>query len=316
MARTVRTLLIAVLALGLLAGMAEAKSKRVAWMGVYTQSVDRELAKAFDLGANRGAIVNEVVEGSPAEAAGLAEDDIVIEFDGRTIRDSEDLTEAVRDQKPGDEVAIKIIREGKEQELTLTLEGRRKPAIISLDRNSNAPHAFWFDAGDRDRMRGYIGVRVQDLTPQLGEYFGVDRARGALVTQVESNSPAEKAGVKAGDVIVAINDETVFDSRDVSDLIGEFEEGAEVTLHLIRDKDETSLTASVEEQKREFFGGQYVPDMARWDIDIPAMRGLRFGDTRDLFDSDEFRQEMEELKRELEALQRELKEMKLELDQQ
>ena len=101
-----------------------AGSRSTAWLGVYTQSVDSDLADAFALSVDHGAIVNEVVKDSPADEAGLREDDIIISLGSDRIRDDEDLIDLVSDQDPGDEVVLKVLRDGKEKEIKVIL-GKR-----------------------------------------------------------------------------------------------------------------------------------------------------------------------------------------------
>lgn len=321
MARTVRILLVAVLALGLLTGIGEAKSKRAAWMGVYTQSVDRDLAEALDLKTTRGAIINNVADDSPAETAGLKKDDIIIAIDKVEIDDAADLTEQILAHKAGDEITVTVLRDGAEQDVTLTLESRRRGDVVvwSMDDDNPWKSKAYAEALDRyytDEPYGYLGVQVDDLSAQLGEYFGVDKGRGALVSEVEKASPAEAAGLKAGDVIVAIDDEKVYDSRDVTDLIREQKKGDAVSIRVIRDKKEVTLSATLDEQEGQDFGVIRLPDLPDVNLNLPQMRGLRFGDTRSLWDSDDFRKEMDELREELQALQKELQDLRLEVHEQ
>lgn len=320
MARTARILLLAVLALGLTAGVGEAKSKRTAWMGVYTQSVDRELALDLKLENRRGALISAVVGDSPAKEAGLKKNDVIIAVDGKPIDDADDLTEAISAHADGDEITVRIVRDGSEQDVKVTLESRRRGDVVFWSWDDNPPKArAYAEALDSYRVhgsRGYLGVRVSDLSAQLGHYFGVEKGRGALVTEVTKGSPAESAGVRAGDVIVAIDDETVYDSRDVTSLVRESEKGEEVSIRVIRDKKELTLSATIEEEEGRDYGLFRLPDLPDVNVNLPQMRGLRFGDTRGYFDSDEFRVEMDRLREELEVLKKELKELRFEQHEQ
>ncbi|MCB2231740.1 PDZ domain-containing protein [bacterium] len=318
MARTARILLIAVLALGLMAGIGEAKSKRTAWMGVYTQSVDRELADALKLDVDRGAIITNVADDSPAEKAGLQKDDIIIAVDSESIDRAADLTRAIADHRAGDEVTVKVLRDGQEKDLTVTLDSRRRGDVViwSLDDNSRLPEAFTLRDAYRMEPRGYLGVQIDDLSPQLGEYFGVEKARGALVTEVEKDSPASKAGLKAGDVIVSLDEETVYDSRDVTDLIREKKKGDQVAVTVVRDRKEVKLNATVDETDDSTYGLLRLPDLPDIDVNVPKMHGLRFGDTKAIFESEDFQKEMQELREELRQLQSELEDLRLELQEQ
>lgn len=318
MARTARILLIAVLALGLMAGIGEAKSKRTAWMGVYTQSVDRELADALKLDVDRGAIITNVADDSPAEEAGLQKDDIIIAVDSESIDRAADLTRAIADHRAGDEVTVKVLRDGQEKDLTVTLDSRRRGDVViwSLDDDSRLPETFNLRDAYRMEPRGYLGVQIDDLSPQLGEYFGVEKARGALVTEVEKDSPASEAGLKAGDVIVSLDEETVYDSRDVTDLIREKKKGDQVAVTVVRDRKEVKLNATVDEYDASTYGPLRLPDLPDIDVNVPKMHGLRFGDTKAIFESEDFQKEMQELREELRQLQSELENLRLELKEQ
>ncbi len=207
-----------IVALGLVVGPATAKSykgSKKAWLGVYTQTVDYELVETFDLPVKYGVVVNEVVEDSPAEEAGLEEEDVIIGFDGSKVTEADELVEMIDEHRPGDEVILTVIREGDEVELTVTLEKRSSydKSIWISKSPGNKDYFFSFDYYDDERS--YLGVSLLDLTSQLGDYFGVDKSRGALIAEVREDSPAEEAGLKAGDVIVSIDKDEIFDSEDV-----------------------------------------------------------------------------------------------------
>lgn len=303
------------------------------WLGVFTQSIDYRMAKDFDLPVKYGAIINEVVDDSPAEAAGLEEDDVIIAFGDSKITDSEDLTDVVDEKKAGDEVTLKIIRDGKEMSLTVTLDERRRGnwtfhspgrKRIVIDGSPRGSKSYTWHGGSH----GYIGVGLTGISRQLGDYFGVEKGNGALINSVEEDSPAEEAGLKAGDVIVEIDGDKIFDPGDVSDAISDKEEGDEVEISLLRDRKEMTLTVEVTESRGsgswDFYGGEDWDDLhivspSRHAIPslpsipaLPSMRGLYLGDFDDdaLWDTEEFRDEMEELKRELKDLRNEKGEVK------
>ena len=321
------------------------KSSDRAWLGVLTQSVDRDIADAFDLPVSYGAIINEVLEDSPAEEAGIREDDIIIEMNGRKITDSEELIDLIHDSKPGDEVTIIVQRDESKESLTATLSARprghrpdrayrhysfrvpRAPRVPRLPRIPKIDHFYLHAEG-----RGYLGVYLTDLGDQLGEYFGVERGRGALVTEVEEDSPAEEAGIKAGDVIISVDNEKIADSRDVREVVRDLDTGDEVEVVVIRDKKEVKLKAEIGERERGYsnhdfdfdfdfdFDHDYDHDYRMPDLDIrlPQMWGLKLGDFDNwddyLHDEDEFREELEELMEEMEEIRRDYKGVRGELD--
>jgi len=309
------------------------RSSRDGWLGVLGQSVDEELAEAFDLSVDHGAIVNRVLDDSPAEEVGLEEGDIIVSVAGARVGDYDDLVDIIEDHKPGDKVTLKVIRDDKELELEATLQARPKriysgsywysdddfvvPAIPKIPRIPSIPKAPGIDHIYISGSPGsYIGVTLTGLSKQLGEHFGVEKGRGALITEVEKDSPAEKAGLKAGDVIIEVDGDKIFDYDDVRDVIGDKDEGDTVAVTVMRDRKEVKFDVEVAERKDRFRWKGNI--FAEPDIDyhIPDMRGLQYGifsdDFYDEFDSEEFSEEMEDLMEELKDLQVELEELKRE----
>lgn len=309
------------------------RTSRDAWLGVYGQSVDDELAEAFDLTVDHGAIINEILDDSPAEEVGLEEGDIIVSAAGARVKDYDDLIDIIEDHKPGDKIALKVVRDDKELELEVTLEAKPKrvhsgtywysgddfvvpaipriPRVPAVPRVPNISRIYIGESGD-----SYIGVRFTELSKQLGEYFGVDKGRGVLITEVDEDSPAEKAGLKAGDVVIAVDNDKVFESEDLRDAIGDQEAGDTVAVTVMRDRKEQKFNVEVGERERSSRWNNFVwaePDI---DYHIPDMSGLHYGVFSDgyvdEFDSDEFNEEMEELIEELRDLQVELKEVKQE----
>jgi len=327
---TTKLLLAAVLA----AALATTASARTAWMGVYTQTVDDELAEAFDLKTDYGAIINEVIPESPADEAGLREDDIIIKFNGNRIWDSRELTDFVRDQSPGDEVTLTIIRDGREQELTLTLDRRRArdmtwgyssprapgaprvPSAPSVPGVPDVPHIYHFGGNPH----GFVGVQLQNLNEQLGKYFGVENGDGVLITEVEEESPAEAAGLKAGDVIVAVDGELIDDASDVREIIADQREGEAVDIEIVRERQRQTLAVTVEDTNSYGYHQFQMPDLGDLQYYLPRMRGLHRGNSHHFpFDAEareEWQREMEAFQKEMEELKRELKDLRFEFEQQ
>ncbi|MDD3732297.1 MAG: PDZ domain-containing protein [candidate division Zixibacteria bacterium] len=325
MKNLLKSLLVATLMVGLFFGFASAKSKtsyKVAWMGVYTQTLDDDLVEAFKLPVDYGAIINEVVEDSPADKVGLKEDEIIISFENKKVRTSEDLIDFVTEKNPGDKVKLVIIDE----------DGNKKDVEVELGRrkSSDLRKFFWSGDGDDRDLRYYyfgkdsypfIGVSLSELTDQLGEFFGIKDGVGVLITDVAEDSPAEKAGLKAGDVIIAVDGEEVEDAGDVREIIQDKEIGETAEVSIVRDKKEQLVKVEVAESEvSSKFGNNwnlYIPDLPPIDIQIPKMKGLyhsldKLDDYRDY--SDEYRQQMKELKRELKEMKKELEEIHKKLD--
>lgn len=323
--------------LGLVVTPATAKSykeSKKAWLGVSTQTVNYDLAETFDLPAKYGVIVNEVVENSPADEADLREDDVIIAFDGSKITDTDELVEMIDEHRPGDEVNLTVARDEGEVELTVTLEKKPKHDksiwLSKGPKNYNYLYSF-----DYDEERSYLGVSLFDLTSQLRDYFGLKKGQGALITEVREDSPAKEAGLKAGDVIVSIDEDKIFDSEDVQDLISEKEPGDKVEVTVVRDKKERKFPVEVAEAEeesdvyshvllRQLYSpgiGHMLPKMKKKGKiqvipSIPSLPDLDLDDFPDLDadDFDDLELEMEKLKKELKALHKEMEELREKLE--
>ena len=306
------------------------KGSKKAWLGVSTQTVNYDLAETFDLPVKYGVVVNEVVEDSPADEADLREDDVIVGLDGSKITNADELVEMIDEHHPGDEVILTVMREDDEVELTVTLE--KRPGHDKSIWLSKGPKNYgYLYSLDYDEERSYLGVSLLDLTSQLGNYFGLDKGRGALITEVIEDSPAMEAGLKAGDVIVSIDDDEIFDSEDVRDLISEKESGDKVEVTVVRDKKErkfsVELTEAEEESDvyshtllRQFYGPDFdfmlpkvvTKAMLRAIPSIPSLPDLDLDDFPDLDpdDFDELELEMKKLKMELKSLHKEMEELR------
>jgi membrane-associated protease RseP (regulator of RpoE activity) len=162
-----------------------------------------------------------------------------------------------------------------------------------------------------------------DLTGQLGDYFGVEKGKGALITEVHKDSPAEKAGLKAGDVIVAVDDEKVVDADDVSELIEDHKPGDTAGVTVVRDKKEVTIAVEVDETEEESFGYHYghpyAPEISMWMPEIKKLVPPRlphpdeeFDFERDDFQGefDDFKTDMKEFKKDMENLKKEMQELR------
>ena len=207
------------------------KRQRQGYLGVSIERIS--VLEKKELGVSHGVLVTEVQEDSPAEEAGLKEDDIILYFDGKKVRKTDDLTEKVRATEPGATVKVTLMRDGQRMDKDVKV-GRLKTSY-SIGRGF-----YLGQAGS------YLGVNLHDMAPDLAEYFGVKEDEGVLILSVEEDSPAEKAGIKAGDVVVAIEDEEVGDSEDLREILYDFEEGDEVTLTLMRQKKRMTVKAELD----------------------------------------------------------------------
>jgi serine protease Do len=174
------------------------------WLGVSIQEVTTELAKSFGLKGKKGALVAQVVSGSPAEKAGIEQGDVIIEFDGKEVANSKDLPRIVASSPVGKAVTVKLSRNGKVLDRQLKVGEMEEKAEVARASSSQKS----------------LGITVQNLSPELAKEFGVKKEMGVVVTQVEPGSPASDAGIQTGDVIQEVNRKPV---KNVEDFVQKVE---------------------------------------------------------------------------------------------
>lgn len=312
-------ILTAFLLLGLSWAQKSTQVKKQGWVGIYLQELTSDLKESLELDeSTEGVLVNGVVEDSPAEKAGIEKGDVIISFDGKKTNSIESLTRLVRKTTPGTEVEIKAIRDGEEKDLEVTIGESSStslynlnPEKLKIEKKMIEPFKWNFQSGLK------LGVAIQDLTEQLGDYFGVRRGEGVLITEVEKESPAEKAGLKAGDVIVQVDNEKVSGSDDVRQIISEKEKGDKVSLKIIRDKRPKDFSVTLAETEKEY-SFKIQPDIEKTKNmelfldklqipEAPMLKGYTLDEGKLKKDLNELKKEMEELKKELDELKEELK---------
>lgn len=182
------------------------------FLGVGIQEITPERAKDLKLHEETGVEVTRVRPESPAEASGLKAGDVILQFNGTKVEGMEQISRLVRETPVGKEVKVDIVRSG--SPLVLTVRIGQVPGLPVFSRDGiapNAPDAPRVFQGWRSPM---LGVEVEAVEGQLAQYFGVKQ--GVLVRSVIQHSPAEKAAIKAGDVIVRVDDIPVTTPADVS----------------------------------------------------------------------------------------------------
>lgn len=170
------------------------------WLGVDLRDVTQAKAQSLKLPGVYGAIVTSVEPNSPAAKAGIEANDVILKFAGTRVWSVAQLSNWVRETPPGREVPVTISRAGKRIDLKIDVGSHPGHMMLSMpDLHLGPVFNFGFSPS-----RARLGVRVEELTPQLASYFGVKQGKGVLITEVEKGSPAEKAGLKAGDCIVRV----------------------------------------------------------------------------------------------------------------
>lgn len=238
-------------------------SGRGAEIGVSVRDV--ELAEAEPQKSAPGVLVEDVRLDGPAEKAGVKRSDIIVEFDGEHVRSARQFGRLVQETAPGRTVKAVVVRGGQRKDVQITpesgraarftMDGDRMFERFSDDLGNLADHLppfnFNFDFDTTGAARR-LGVTVNELTSQLAAYFGT--SDGLLVTSVVDDSPAARAGLKAGDVITSVNGDRVRARDDLIHGLRDARDGEEVTVGIVRDKKETTVKAKIESSRRTLRG--------------------------------------------------------------
>ena len=194
------------------------------YLGVAINNLDYQTAQSFGLDSTDGALVTQVVEGQPAEDAGLRHGDIVMQVDGEEVVETRDLIEYVSAQAPGETVDLRVWREG--EMTTIPVELGERPGL-------DAEPA----AEEEDEASGieWLGIRFQDLSGETREQRGIpDEAEGVLVTNVEPDSPLYDVNVRPGDLISEVNGRGIASTEDFRQELEAIPSGTYFRLYVLR----------------------------------------------------------------------------------
>jgi len=194
------------------------------WIGVSIQEVTQDLAKEFGTTDTKGALVADVMDDSPAAKAKLERGDIITAYSGTIIRDPGQLRALVAETAPGTTATLSILRDKKAQDVTVTIGELPKELAKTSRRGSNSSKG----------EHALTGITVENIPNQSGRLGRSKAQSGVVVTDIEVNSPAERAGLRAGDIIREINRNPVKDVRDFERLTNQLIPNAGVLLLLNR----------------------------------------------------------------------------------
>jgi len=243
------------------------------YLGVQTQEVTKENFAKYGLNEVRGVAIENVAKDSPAAKAGLQKGDVILRFNDEEVTSVFKLTRLLGEVAPDHQVKVTILRGGGESELTVTPGKREMLAFQSggfnmgdfpttlvmpnfprvpmppngamLPRGGDGNDFFIYRGSGANRR---IGIGIAPLTKQLGDYFGVVDGRGVLIESVRENSPAARAGLKAGDVVTEIDGREIKNSSDLTRAINSKKDG-DVSLTFLRDKNRQTVMITPEISK-------------------------------------------------------------------
>ncbi len=287
-------------------------------MGVDISDITPERVATLKLKDERGVEVTIVDQDAPAGKAGIKEHDVILTMNGTAVESGAQLRRMIRETPAGRVVTLGISRDGQPLTIKVQLADRHKSnAWMSHGKDFKFEMPPMPQLPDMDVPVSVVvvhssmrsGLMVENITPQLGEFFGVKNGKGVLVRAVEKGSRAEKSGFRAGDVIVRVNDQPVQDTSDFSHAIRSATTDS-VTIGLVRDKHEQNLTLSLPPHKTT---GDSLEESFD-DLDFNAESFVDLGELQDewarvqpqmQFALEESRRAIEEVKPEIEKAQRE-----------
>ncbi len=258
------------------------------YLGVYIADVTAEDVDRLGLREERGVLITGVADEGPARDAGLQEDDVVLSWNGNRLESEVQLRRILGETPAGRTATVGLFRGGSERSLTVVLgETRGMARSFNLRSGWDEERALELRGQlemNREHLRdlnvriremphvlsfmsmrgGRLGVGIQNLEPQLAEYFGLGDRTGVLITTVKEDSPAASAGLRAGDVIISVDGEEIDGSADVSRLVWMVDAGP-VEIRILRDRSEKTITVELPEAE------------SRWESKDGEVHGFFFG---------------------------------------
>lgn len=205
------------------------------WLGVYVQELTPEIASGLNLKEDDGVLVSDVTPGSPADKAGIARGDVVLEFEGKKVDDVSDLTTMAAVAEPGEEVNIKFIHDGKPKDVTVKL--------------AEAPDEEVPDEL-KEKAQEHLGLSVQEINPQIARRFNLSVDKGVIISDVADGSPAADAGLRPGDIILEMDKNSIADLNQYAQAVSKAKPGSTMLI-LVKRADTTVYAALRVESEKE-----------------------------------------------------------------
>lgn len=219
---------------------------RGATLGLTVRDVDNPEKQA-------GVVVEDVVAGGVADKAGLKRGDVITAFAGEAVHGARQFARLVDEAAPGRAVRASYVRDGRQSDVTLTPAAAERPATVYIDperireRMREIAPSIEMDL-DLPGTRARLGVTIQEMTPQLAAFFGAKE--GVLISSVADDSPASRAGLKAGDVIMSVDGRSVARRTDLVRFLREAKDRQEVSIGILRERRESTVKATLERPER------------------------------------------------------------------
>jgi len=208
------------IAIGIVSQLKDKGEVTRGWLGVSIQDLNDELAEYYGIKSSKGVLVTGAFPGDPAEKAGIEANDIIIEINGKKIANSRELTMMIANTGVGEEIKIKVFRDGKERTVKAKVDKREKEKLASL--------------GSQDEREDDLGIHVSELTPDIARRYNLAETEGVIVTDIKSGSKGADAGIMAGDIIKEINHKTIKTVKDYNEIIRETDEEESIRMFIRR----------------------------------------------------------------------------------
>lgn len=231
------------------------------FLGVGVADVNADRVKALKLKEERGAEITRVEDDSPASKAGLKTGDVVLEYNGQRVEGTEQFVRMVRETPEGRQARLVVSRDGATQNVTATIGARKGGSVfVGQPFDSEKLRQQMDKLKEQIRIQpdvpkmslswssGPLGITAQSLESQLAEYFGVKE--GVLVAAVTKDSAAEKAGIKAGDVILKVDEAKVTAPREITSAIRKLGDRLTFPVTVVRNHKEMSLSVTLPERRK------------------------------------------------------------------
>jgi len=244
------------------------------YLGIDSSDITADRVQPLKLKEERGVEVIMVDQDAPAGKAGLKEHDVILEFNGTKVEGVEHLRRMIHEIPPGRTVSLGISRAGQPMVIKAQLADRAEAVAKAMPKGRRSIVIPPIEIPEMPEINvstmaiGYsrAGMVVENLTPQLGEFFGVKNGQGVLVRSVEKGTPAEAAGLRAGDVIVRVEKDRIADRGDWKLALRSYA-GQKVTVAVVRDKREQNLSITLPGRKSSD---------ASWELDLPDIEDMEF----------------------------------------
>jgi serine protease Do len=243
-------------------GISSEDSGTSSYLGVDIADITSDRLGSLRLKEEKGVEVTMVDQDAPAGKAGVREHDVILSMNGTSVESKTQLQRMIHETPPGRLVTLGLSRDGQPMTIKVQLADRRSE-FHHLAKSKDKDSDFHFEMPQLPNMPDFdvpnigvvyvhsstrSGLMVENLTPQLGEFFGAKNGDGVLVRSVEKGSRADKAGLRAGDVIVRVGGSTVHDTSDFTHALHSRNAGS-VNVEVIRERKAQTLTISLPERK-------------------------------------------------------------------